>query len=113
MAGTCDHKKAPANVGMHFLHVGLPPNNVTVTGDRSVNGVVVETWTHADLQTPRPFEVKNGERHQVNVRALFMGPATVTVTVKFNGADQTPPPCTLTQDGFHTSAIGLITRTAP
>jgi hypothetical protein len=100
--------KAPANVGINVLHVGLPPTNATVTGDRSVNGVVVETWTQADLQAPRPFTVNKGERHQVNVRALFTGPATVTVTVKFNGADQTPPPCTLTQDGLHTSAIALI-----
>jgi hypothetical protein len=107
MAGVCDHIKAPATVGTHHLHVTLPPANATVTGDRSVNGALVEVWEQKDLQTPRPFEVRPGERHQVNVRANFTGEATVIAAVKFGTVDQAPP-CSLTQGGFTTAAVALI-----
>jgi hypothetical protein len=84
------------------------PNEVTVTGSRSIDGAILATWVHSEIMNqPKDIVVAAGERHQVLVQASFTSDATVTVTMRRDGVDVVPP-CTLTQIGNDQCAIALI-----
>jgi hypothetical protein len=123
---TCDRIKTNAALGTYVLKVGSADSDVLVGGARSVNGVEVQTWTHAQLfNKPQPFDVAKGERHQIIVNATFTGGANAagaggsntattggsnaTVTVVVTMDDQpVAPPCTLTRQGDVMAAIAVL-----